>query len=284
MDAVVQNTGIAGGEKSSPVFRRIQMDSRMAMPAEQVLSNVEKAFEFDTARFHLLPEFMKPKGDLPLAIVAGGPSLKTTLEELEPYRHNIMVCGSAHDHVVSLGYVPRYAVFCDPDPIMLNYVRKPHPQTTYLLASHCNANLFDALRHFPIAMWHPAGIASKEEEDRIYHAEPRIGGGCTVTLRAIPLAIMLGYSNQHFFGFDSCISEEEHHAYAAEDVSKPIDVRVGENGRTFHAPGYLLAQAQQFQSIVLKGYGHLFTPTIHGDGLIAEIMREGHRLAEEKAA
>jgi hypothetical protein len=284
MNAELQKTEETGGEQSPPVLRRLDMKSHMATSPEVVLENVRKCHGRELPKFHLMPEFMKTKGDLPLAIVAGGPSLKTTLDELEPYRNNIMVCGSAHDHVISLGYVPRYAVFCDPDPIMANYVRKPHPQTTYLLASHCNDNLFDALRHFPVAVWHPAGIASKQEEDVIYKAEPRIGGGCTVTLRAIPLAIMLGYSNQHFFGFDSCVSKEEHHAYDAEDIDKPIDVRVGLSGRTFYAPGYLLAQAEQFKSIVLKGYGHLFTPTIHGDGLIAEIMREGHRLAQEQAA
>lgn len=284
MDAVTQKIEETDGEQSPSVLRPIKMTSTMAMGAETVFAHIKSCQERQLPKFHLLPEFMRSKGDFPLAIVAGGPSLKTTLDELEPYRNNIMVCGSAHDHVISMGYVPRYAVFCDPDEIMANYVKKPHPQTTYLLASHCNPNLFDALKHFAVAVWHPAGIASKEEEDVIYSAEPRIGGGCTVTLRAIPLAIMLGYNNQHFFGFDSCLLNDEHHAYDAEAIDKPIDVRVGRNGKLFWASGYMLAQAQQFQDICLKGYGHLFTPTIHGDGLIAEIMREGRRIAEEKAA
>lgn len=284
MDAVTNKIEGTGGEQSPPVLRRLNMTSHMAMAPETVLENVRKCQARELPKFHLLPEFYRPKGDLPIAIVAGGPSLTKTLDELEPYRNNIMVCGSAHDHVISLGYVPRYCVVCDPDPIMANYLKKPHPQTTYLLASHCDENLFEALKHFAVAVWHPAGIASKEEEDVIYNAEPRIGGGCTVTLRAIPLAIMLGYSNQQIFGFDSCITKEQHHAYDAEDVEHIMDVRVGKEGKTFYAPSYLLAQAQQFQDIVLKGYGHLFTPTVHGDGLIAEIMREGHRIAQEQNA
>jgi len=270
-----------GGE--IPRLRRVAATSRMAMEPEKVLANVEKCFARDLPRFHNLPEFFKLKREEPLSIVAGGPSLKKTLHELNELKDTIMVCGSAHDHVISLGYVPRYCVVCDPDPIMVNYLKNPHPRTTYLISSQCDENLFDALKHYAVAVWHSGGVESKEEEERIYRGEPRIGGGCTVTLRAIPLAIMLGYGNQHFFGFDSCFDGDEHHAYSAEDVSPPVDVRVGVNGKVFHASTYMLAQAEQFKTLCLKGYGHLFTPTIHGDGLIAEIMKEGYRMAGEAA-
>jgi hypothetical protein len=269
---------VEGGDQPPSAFRRIRATSSMAMEASTVEDNIKAAMTRNLPPFWGLPQVFKFKGQTPIAIVGGGPTLAQTIDELRSFRH-VMVCGSAHDHVVAQGIEPEYCVLLDPDPITCNYIRTPVPTCTYLVASMCDASVFEQLKHYPVAVWHCAGGV----DPSIYNSEPAIGGGCTVTLRALSIAIILGYRHQHYFGFDSCFQGGEHHAYAAEDVAKPVDVRVSETGRTFLASGYMLAQATQFQD-ALRTQGHLFEPTIHGDGLIAEIMRQGRIKAEAMAA
>lgn len=254
----------------------------MAMESETVIANIEKTHSRKLPDFWDLPEVGKFKGEVPIAIVGGGPSLAETMVELRTFQQ-IMACGSAHDYLVDQGIAPRYCVVLDPDPLTANYLKKPSPTCTYLVASQCDDAVFKALDGFPVATWHCAGIGVKADEDEIFRKRPRIGGGCTVTLRALSIAIILGYGNQHYFGFDSSVRPDRHHAYDCEDVTGVVDVRMPGSNRVFYAASYMLAQAAQFQD-ALRTHGHLFTPTIHGDGLIAEIMKVGLQAAQAKEA
>ncbi len=259
-------------------LRRIKSESQMAMEPERVIANIESSFGRGLPTFWELPAVGQFKGDAPLSIVAGGPSLNKTVHELAG---TVMVCGSAHDHLISLGVRPDYAVILDPDVITANYIKNPMKGCIYLVASQCDQAVFDALQGFDVYLWHCAGIGLKQDEDKIFREQPRIGGGCTVTLRALSLGILLGYGNQHYFGFDSCVMGNDHHAYKSEDVGTICDVTLPGSNRVFFASGYMLAQAQQFQD-AMRTQGHLFQPTVHGDGLIAEIMKVGTQTSKER--
>lgn len=263
---------IAAGGIVPPVVR-LHVGSKMAASIETVESNIRGAMARGLPQFDRLPEFTKFKGDAPLAIVGGGPSLKDTIDELRSFRH-VMVCGSAHDYVVGYGIEPRYAVLLDADPIMANYIANPVPTCTYLVASQCPTEVFDKLQDFPVAVWHASGTGL----DKLFIEQGRteatsVGGGCTVTLRALNLAILMGYRQQHYFGMDSCFAGNEHHAYAAEDVVTPFDVHIPETGRVFMCAPYMAAQAEQFLQW-LRDHGSKYVdPIAHGDGLIAELLK-----------
>lgn len=269
-----------------PVLRRMRWEVTMAMEAPRVFANIDKAHSRNLPSFWRLPEVMKFKGEEPIALVGGGPSLNKTIADLRQFR-TVVACGSAHDHLIENGIVPRYCVVADPDAIAADYIKKPHPSCTYLVASQCDDAVFDALKNYPVAVWHSGGIGTPEEQEKLFRKENAIGGGSTVFLRSINIAIILGYGNQHYFGFDSCLDDGVHHAYVADDdvmkenLKRLIDVRVVGSDRIFFCLPYMAAQAEQFQGL-LKRQGNLFTPTIHGDGLIAEIMRQGRRLQMEK--
>ncbi len=225
-------------------------------------------------KLHERPDFGKWKGG-PMAIVAGGPSLRRTCWEL-PQFENIMVCGTPHDFLLSLGIVPTHAVFCESIETLnegtLDYLRRPQPACEYFVASSCHPRVFEALKDYRVCMWNNYGGV----DDAAFNGEPAITGGCTVTLRAINIAIALGFYDLHFFGLDSSYEDEKHnHAYAvgpATMAEKTIPVRVGSaDGREFKTNPTFLAQAHHFQEMVSIG---LFRPFVHGDGLIAEIMRQ----------
>lgn len=266
-----------------------------ATPPETAHEHIRENLTRGLPRLHELPEFKKVKGpDAAFAIVGGGPSLKRTLDELRPFEGRMIVCGSAHDFLRENGFKPRYAAVCDPDPVMANYLRRPCTETTYLLSTHCHKTTFDALEGMPLVLWHCAPIDEKflNEVDPGWQA---VGGGCTVGLRAISIAMMMGYSNLHFFGFDSSLDDDDHHAYGFSEKSEELGViytiKLGsnkegpdDNAKEFRCAGYQMAQASHFK-ILLEHYGTMFTPTFHGDGLLptmwANIKAESDRLEKE---
>lgn len=210
--------------------------------------------------------------DGPLAIVAGGPSLSWTKHEIGKF-DNVMACGSSHDWCISNGVRPNYTVLLDPAEIVGSWLQTPDKDCLYLVASQCAPNVFDMLKDCKVGVWHAASDKPIQE----LAGMQLIGGGCTVSLRAISLAIILGYKNLHLFGFDSCIwDNEKSHAYKVDDAHKEMirdrKVIIHFNGRQFVCAPYMVAQALNFKDI-LKLWGAYFTPTVHGDGLIAEICK-----------
>jgi len=112
-----------------------------------------------------LPEFLnrpdlgKHKGSL--AIVGGGWSVKETLRELDEFR-DIMVCGTAHDYLLQEGFNPRYAVICDGNAGLTNYVKARCYKTEYFIASSCPPELFEELGDCDVTTWHTAWAVSDE--------------------------------------------------------------------------------------------------------------------------
>lgn len=263
---------------------RIVSQSHMATPLDEVLANIRANVHRGLPEFHLSHYWQKFKGDTAMAIVGGGPSLPHTIEHLRSFRH-VMVCGSAHDFVVRKGIEPEFAAVLDPHPDVTKlYLQNPCPTTTYLVSSNCHASVFEALKHNQVLLWHCAGTVPED----VRPPAACIGGGCTVTLRAIGLALLMGYGNQHFFGFDSCCANGQQYAYMrAEGDTIPdeptVDVRLMGSDRVYYCTGTNLAQAQQFQDI-LRSHGQFFTPTVYGDGLIAEILRIGRLEAQSREA
>jgi hypothetical protein len=241
------------------------LETKCNIPAHIVRSNIEKSFERNLPRLHHLPQYGK-HDDRPLAVVAGGPSLDKTFDELAEF-DRIMVCGSAHDYLIGRGFVPTYSAVCDADISTTDFMKLPDHRCCYFIASMCHPALFDLLTGHRVVLWH-----SFQGDLDCFCGEPAIMGGCTITLRAINLAIVLGYKNLHFFGLDSSFVENEH-CYESQP-SSPVTIEARAGGKVFKTTPPWLAQATHFAEMY-RNMSHLFTPTVHGDGLIAAMMNQG---------
>lgn len=208
----------------------------------------------------------------PLAIVAGGPSLSWTIDDLRKF-DKVMACGSSHDWCMERGLKPSYTVLLDPAEVVGEWLKTPDPDCLYLVASQCAPSVFDLLKDCNVGLWH----AASENPIPELVGKQLIGGGCTVSLRAISLAIILGYKELHLFGFDSCIWDNtQSHAYNVDDVHAAMirdrKIIVHFNERRFLCAPYMIAQALNFKEF-LKLWAEHFKPTVYGDGLIAEICK-----------
>ena len=268
-----------------------------ATPSEESMENVRLNVHRPLPWFH--EKYPVKEGDrIPgnrIAIVGGGPSIKDTVFELIDFT-TIIACGSVHDWLqANSPRVPTYCAVCDPDPVMANYLRAPDCNTKYLISSHANKTVFDALEGHNVTMWHcwPIGAADQEAKDFLEKHTPgwvAVGGGCTIGLRAVTLALMMGYTEIHFFGFDSCMgmSDDEHHAYPFTDPTKEFlgDIyNDGPRSREYRVAGYQLAQAEHYKQM-LQAFGHLFRPIFHGPGLLTDMQAmidiEAQRLIKEE--
>lgn len=229
-----------------------------------------------------IPRFMdrRPqKHHAPIAIVAGGPSLAQTVEQVRKFRY-ILVCGSPHDYVMAQRIRPNWVVVANADPVMKDNLQHPFPTTSYLLASHCHPSLFARLSKFHVELWHMRGAVMQfpDTDATIFQGEPAIAWGSTVTLMSIEIAARLGFTDLYFFGLDSSYvnyaGSVQTHAYGSADdeVEDKVSVEVGT--RKMFSNGAMLLQAEHFFRIIEVANGS-FHATIHGDGLIAEMVKQG---------
>lgn len=273
----------------------LRVKTNTATAGSEIIDNVVRHARLDLPRLHKEPGFMQKKGpNRRIALIGGGPSLKKHIETLKKFDGETLVCGSPNDYVLSQGIVPTYVALCDPDAIMADYVRITHPDVKYLVASGCHDAVFERLKDHKVVLWH---CHSDEYAKAMQEADPDyfgVGGGCTIGLRGLSIAIVMGYEEIHFFGFDSCMGEEnEHHAYDfvtdTEVIGEIYQIKVGSlydgaegASKTFYCAGYHLAQAEQFK-LFYSQYGKSFNPTFHGGGLLEATARvveeESHRQA-----
>lgn len=254
-----------------------------AYPAAEIQENIKLSLKRPYPRLHFLPEFGKNKKGKPIALVGGGPSLKYHFDELKEF-DTVMVAGSPHDYVVLHGIVPKYTLLLDAhSQVTALYIQKPCVETTYLVATHCPESVFAVLEGYPIAMWHCIMESSKEFLEEVEPGFQGLGGGCTSGMRAIGMAMVLGYRNLHLFGYDSCLPDTgESHAYPLQDEEvekegiashKIYNIKFGLEGpesKSYSCLGYQLAQAQNFEQMVVHHHQH-FDLTFHGGGLLYDI-------------
>ena len=271
-----------------------------ATPSNDFIKNVKINAHKGYRGIQDLPGFSVIKGhNFPIALVGGGPSLKSNLDRLRDFKlagFPIIACGSVHDYLVQNDIIPEYATICDPDPLVLEYLKHTNKNTKYLLALSLDPCVFDYINGHEFYVWNcrsdEAAEAVKVDVNGLGYAD--IFGGCTVGLRSMPIAMCLGYTNLHFFGFDSCMgSGKEHHAYEfatdKEEVGETYSIRFGDtklgepdkDGKYYICSGYQLAQAWHFQ-IYLQNFGKLFTPTFHGEGLLPDYYAYLRKRSEEE--
>jgi hypothetical protein len=94
---------------------------------------------------------------------------------------------------------------------------------------------------------------------------------------------MLGFRNIEIFGWDSCLRDDAHHAYAQPENDSETVIEVSCGGRTFKCHTWMAMQASEVQDMVNQMYGRIddLNICVRGDGLIAHIFNHAATLAME---
>jgi len=240
--------------------------------SEVFYGNIRDAMKRDLPWQYQLPGWGQPKNDA-VALMGGGPSLAVEIKKIN-FSGAVVACGSVHDYLVEQAIPFDYAIFCDPSPVVLQYIKKPQKTTTYLVATCCDPSVFEHLKDYTVYRWHCFNddIEAFKAIDANFSA---IGGGCTVGLRALTMMMMLGYRDFHMFGFDSCLKSGDSYAYPLADgdvvSDKVYKIKLDpKSDKYYDCLGYHMAQVDNFKDYTAKYYDY-FRCWFHGGGLMAEM-------------
>lgn len=159
-------------------------------------------------------------------IAAGGPSLRHHMATLTNLAHSgaqIFAVNEVNRYLLEQGIRPAYAVAAAPWEITTDCIFGGDPQLEYLISSACPPSTFDKIADGRTTIWHPL-IGCGEDKvltDLETASYTPIPGGPTVGLRALSVAVALGFRRLSLFGLDCVYSEQASHAYASVADSLP---------------------------------------------------------------
>lgn len=250
----------------------VKFDAPLNTPDSQILENIRLSGLRDLQELEQLP----PRNDK-IAVVGGGPSLKNEIEMLKAFPGVIVSTNNTHDYLLRKGIKPNFYVMSDAKPENAKYVQNPNKGTTYLISSKCHPSVFDALKDETVIKWHE-WLNIGEDESVL-----RICGGSTVGLKSLNVMYILGFRDFHLFGMDSCLTDDEHHAYKQpvndRDSDNFVEITCGD--KKFKCAPWMAKQADDFRDF-LGSLGHLFKIKIYGGGLLSQIMDEAYRLSTKR--
>jgi hypothetical protein len=243
-----------------------------------------------------LPQAMEYQPNNQTAVlVCGGPSLKTTEKDLVKAVWNggkVIAVNGSYQWCIDRNIKPSMFVMLDAREFNARFVETPVDDCHYMLASQCHPKAFELCRDRKVTIWHAMSAGEEEQKllDEYYFTRYRpVTLGTTVAMRAISLLRMLGFTRIEIFGLDSCWLGEEHHAYPQSENNGERKMSVwlrpkarDEKAIRFMCSPWQAKQADDFLNLT-RERGPLFDLNVHGDGLIASLIRLGAELHIEEA-
>lgn len=255
---------------------------RLNVKTDVILNNIRSSIQRQLPQFQPYEESAER-----IAIVGGGWSLEDTFEELRELYFNgvkLVALNGAANWLLERNLKPAMHIVMDARTDNISFLEKPIPRCKYFLASQCDASLFDACMDRDLRIFHV--ISSESEEERKILNEfykerwTQVPGAGTVGIVAILLCRMLGFKYQHVFGLDSCYAPDgRHHSYKQEMNENEGSADFWCGGRKFRCSAWQASQASNFLAVV-KHHGDLLQLAIHGDGVLAHLVKLGSDMAE----
>lgn len=272
-----------GAKKWDPSVMKLNVEPRVIV--ENITKNIRR---------HLPQHAPHEEQAKHVALVGGGWSLNDpeTYEELRQLYFEkvpLVALNGAANWLMERNLRPSMHIIMDARASNLPFLRINVPGCKYFLASQCDPSLFDAAEGRDVHIFHVISSDGEEEREVLnkfymkrWHQVPGAG---TIGIVAILLLRMLGFKFQHIFGVDSCYApdNETHHAYDQAMNDGEGSAYFFCAGRRFRCSAWQASQVYTFQSVI-KHHGHLLNLEIHGDGLLAYIVKTGAALVEDEAA
>ncbi len=262
---------VTGWSKDLPKNPKINTAS------DKVLSNIKENSKHgvQNVRPHM-------KNETEIQILCGGPSLNDFEEEVIQNHKDGMktvTVNGTYNWALERDIYPVNQCMIDARPFNKRFVTPVRDDCSYFVSSQCDPSVFEGLPKDKTYVWQ---VTTSSEVlamlDDYYDEYTVCGGGSTVTLRAMILMRMLGFYKQHYYGFDSCLRGDEHHAYEQDENNYKVGARPIEvGGRKFLCDYWMLYQAYEFVDMV-KVLADEIQLDIKGDGLIAHIIKTAAEL------
>jgi hypothetical protein len=225
--------------------------------------------------------------DTPVMILAGGPSLNQFWDEIVEKRkagQPLITINGTYNVAIEHGLKPSAQIIVDAREFNKRFVTPHITDCKYFLASQCHPSVFDAAPIQDTFIFH-ATSGTQPDINRVlddYYYDLKtawypVAGGSTALLRSFVLLRMLGFWKYEVYGFDSCLTGAEHHAYKQSENDDEQIMKVVCDGKIFYCHPWMVSQAQEFIDQV-QAMGDEVTMIVKGDGLISHILKTGAKL------
>lgn len=297
MTAIAEPLVLTSDDPSMRVIEGVQLsDGQANTPDGLLLENIKHS----THLGH--PQVWPQRKEHPnrVVIVGGGPSLDPTFDELRELIFegaDLVTLNGAHRWCVERNLRPNCQMVVDARASNARFVDPNVPNCRYYLASQCHPDVWAAVagREF-VGIFHAVGPKGEDTEIKAYldqfylESWHGVAGGTTVMSRAIGLLRSLGYLRFDLFGIDSCFMNGQHHAYDQAENTKDrlIPVKAAPSGhdekeREFLCAPWHLKQVEDMLRFI-RFNGEKFLLNVHGDGLLAHVLRTNAEVITEEEA
>lgn len=248
---------------------------RMNTDEDALLANIQHSVRLGYPQMRTWPV----RGDR-VVLVGSGPSINAELPNIRRAiweGAKLVTLNGSYQWCLDHGLKPDTHIVMDARPSNARFVSPEVPGCRYVLASQCHPETWAAVQGRPdVWIWH--GVVRAEDAitaflDRFYAKNWfGVGGGTTVATRALTLLRMAGYVRFDLFGIDCCWMDGAHHAMPQPENDSDGGFRVTVCDREFTVAPWQLKQFEDFCA-VLKLNGQHFVLTVHGDGMLAHVLR-----------
>lgn len=135
-----------------------------------------------------------------LTIIASGPSARDGHWDT---RGDTMALNSALSLMLARDFPPTFWAACDPQELVVDFLKETPLGITYFVASKCHPAVLERLRSRDTRLFHVGDSPGPMVPVRY---------GSSITLTALHLARLLGYTDIDVYGWDCCIIDGSHHA------------------------------------------------------------------------
>lgn len=213
-----------------------------------------------------------------LLICGSGPSLLTYYDQVSQLwpDHDVMALNGAYRALQKKGVIPKYYAQLDARPVNVNFVEHPDENTTFLLASQCAPEMFDALLGCDVLVFH---LNTPTTRQVFKGADIYFGGGSTIGTTAIGVAAALGYRSIGILGFDSSYANGRSHVISQPQNANDKTLPVWVEDREYLSSPALIKQVEEFRPWI-RGLEAVFPDIdvrLFGEGLLYDYIAHGQR-------
>ena len=213
--------------------------------------------------------------------IAGGPSINKYVDKIKEMQKEgkvVVAIERMYQWCQNNGIVPNYVLVMDASDDVIESFDRIHPETTHILATQCNTEIFERLKNENTYIYSSAqsNISFVELwEQNEYKKVTMINTGGSVALGCIAISMFLGMKNLHIFGFD-CHVSGKNYADGITGVGYINDIfTIDVDGKEFNTTPIYVSFARQFFDMwqLGKSIGLIDDVKIYGDSLIKAMSK-----------
>lgn len=255
----------SGGQSGPPRLALLQLEMKVNATDRVLLENLNFCKSLGIPSIEVMKENKET-----LFICGSGPSLRKTWG-LIPKGSDCMALNGAYKFLRKQGVVPTYFAMLDARPVNVNFLEELHDDTTYLLASQCHPDIYTALNSKVVGVFH---LGTPTTRKVFPNEDLYVGGGGTIGLTSIAIALALGYRSVILLGFDSSFDGESRHVSFQPQGANEEAIDTWVKDRKYMTTCAMAAQTMDFfpfYDAIRKDFPN-FSIHVIGDGLFYDFV------------